>query len=189
VRSPVADVLADLAEAFDALALRWYLFGAQASIVYGVARLTSDIDVTVFAPPTQPTRAWLPGVERRGFRSRFDDPAFADQSRVLPLIHQATEIPVDVVLAGPGLEDEFLTRAVRLSIDGVDVPVIAVSDLVVLKILAGRPQDIKDVVMLLHVQGPHVERAHVQRLLRLLEEALGQSDLVPAFERACHDAR
>ena len=42
--------------------------------------------------------------------------------------------------------------------------------------------------MLLRVQGPRVDRAHVQRLLRLLGEALGQSDLEPAFERACIDA-
>lgn len=68
------------------------------------------------------------------------------------------------MLAGPGLEDEFLARAVRLSIDGVEIPVIEVSDLIVLKILAGRPKDIEDVVMLLSVQGPRVDRAHVQRL-------------------------
>ena len=188
MRSPVADLLADLAAAFEGLGLSWYLFGAQAAIVYGVARLTADVDVTVFAPAGQPTRNWLPVVERRGFRSRFDDSGFAEVSRVLPLIHNATDLPVDLVLAGPGLEDEFLARVVRLSIDGVEIPVIEVSDLIVLKILAGRPKDIEDVVMLLRVQGPRVDRAHVQRLLRLLGEAVGQSDLEPAFERACIDA-
>jgi hypothetical protein len=32
VRSPVADLLADLSRAFTALDIRWYLFGAQAAI-------------------------------------------------------------------------------------------------------------------------------------------------------------
>ena len=188
MRSPVADLLADLAAAFEAVDLSWYLFGAQAAIVYGVARLTADVDVTVFAPAGQPTRAWLTVVEQRGFHSRFDDTAFVEVSRVLPLIHDATDLPVDLVLAGPGLEDDFLARAVRLSIDGVEIPVIEVSDLIVLKILAGRPKDFEDVVMLLRVQGPRVDRVHVQKLLRLLGEALGQSDLEPAFKRACVDA-
>lgn len=46
MRSPIADLLAALASAFDTLGMSWYLFGAQAAIVYGVARLTADVDVT-----------------------------------------------------------------------------------------------------------------------------------------------
>ena len=184
VPSPVADLLGDLAAAFDALAMPWYVFGAQAAIVYGVARLTADVDVTVRAPAGVPTGTWLAVVEQHGFSRRFTDPAFIEQSRVVPLVHGATGLPVDVVLAGPGLEDEFLARAVYLSVDSVRVPVVEVSDLVILKVLAGRPKDLEDVVVLLRVQGPQVDGARVRHILRMLEEALGQSDLVAAFERA-----
>ena len=48
VRSPVGDLFADLGRAFEALDISWYLFGAQAAIVYGVAPQTAD--VTVRAP-------------------------------------------------------------------------------------------------------------------------------------------
>jgi len=57
---------------------------------------------------------------------------------VLPLVHQATGLPLDIVLAGPGLEDEFLARAVLHQVD--DVEVVEVSVLVILKVLAGRPR-------------------------------------------------
>ena len=53
MRSPVADLLADLSHALEGLGVRWYLFGAQAAIVHGAARLTADVDVTV--QRTQPT--------------------------------------------------------------------------------------------------------------------------------------
>ena len=43
----VADLLVDLQGAFDAIGVRWFLFGAQAAILYGVARLSADVDVTV----------------------------------------------------------------------------------------------------------------------------------------------
>ncbi len=89
----------------------------------------------------------------------------------------------DLVLAGPGLEEEFLARAETHRIDGVDVSVIAVSDLMVLKVLAGRAKDLEDVAMLLQAQGSAVDRAHVRRVLGLLEEALGQSDLLATFEQ------
>ncbi|HYU15469.1 MAG TPA: hypothetical protein VEL05_05340, partial [Candidatus Acidoferrum sp.] len=46
-RSPLSELLAELSQALDSLRVRWYLFGAQAAILYGVSRLTADIDVTV----------------------------------------------------------------------------------------------------------------------------------------------
>jgi len=183
VRSPVADLLADLAAAFDALGIQWYLFGAQAAIVYGVARLTADVDVTVRPPAHRPIAEWIPTLQEHRFRQRFTDPAFLAQTRVLPLVHGPTGLPVDLVLAGPGLEEEFLSRARRHSVDGVDVPVVDVSDLIILKVLAARPKDLDDVVTLLRVQGERIDDARVRQVLTLLEDALGQSDLVPEFER------
>jgi len=182
VRSPVAELLADLGRAFDALGISWYLFGAQAAIVYGVARLTADVDVTIRAP-SSPTADWLSVLGRNGFKPRFTDPDFIEQTRVVPVVHTATALPVDLVLAGPGLEEEFLGRAVVRSVDGVPVPVVEVSDLVVLKILANRPKDLADVVMLMRVQGDAVDRGRVRAVLSMLESALGQSDLLVAFER------
>ena len=44
---PFAELLAELQRAFARLGVRWFLFGAQAAILYGVARLSADIDVTV----------------------------------------------------------------------------------------------------------------------------------------------
>lgn len=184
MRSPIADLLTDLSRALRQLGMPWYLFGAQASIVYGVARLTADVDVTVRAPSAPPVREWLPVIEQHGFRRRFDDPAFIEHSRVIPLVHETTGLPVDLVLAGPGLEDELLARAVTHSIGDVDVPVVEVSDLVILKVLAGRPKDIEDVLTLLRVQGPRIDVQRVRHVLALLEEALGQSDLLATFEQA-----
>lgn len=182
MRSPVADLLADLSAGFAAAGIRWYLFGAQAAIVYGVARLTADVDVTAHAPAV--TAAWLPIVETHGFDSRFTDPQFIAQTRVVPLVHRRTGLPVDIVLAGPGLEQDFLGRATTRRIDDILVPVIDVSDLVILKILAARPKDLDDVTALLRIQRHTIEAARVRSVLAMLEAALGQSDLIAAFEAA-----
>ena len=189
MRSPVADLLADLSRAFTALDIQWYLFGAQAAIVYGVARLTGDVDVTVRAPAGMPAAEWIAAVESHGFERRFTDPRFVEQSRVIPLVHTASGLPVDLVLAGPGLEEEFFERAVARNVDDVTVPVIDISDLIVLKILAARPKDAEDVVTLLHTQTGTVDEGRVRRLLGLLEGALGQSDLLPAFDEALRRSR
>jgi hypothetical protein len=184
VRSPVAELLADLSRSFEAGGIRWYLFGAQAAIVYGVARLTADVDVTAKAPADRPVSEWLAAIERCGFERRFTDARFVQQARVIPLVHRATGLPVDIVLAGPGLEEEFLDRAEIRSIDDVPVPVVEVSDLVILKVLAARPKDADDLAALLAIQGERIDNSRVRHVLAMLEAALGQSDLLPAFETA-----
>ncbi len=188
MRSPVADLLADLGSAFAATGLRWYLFGAQAAIAYGSARLTADVDVTI-EPPPGPTDAWLTAVEQHGFRRRVADAAFIAQTRVVPVVHLATSLPVDIVLAGPGLEHEFLARAATLSIDGVAVPVVDLADLVIMKILAGRAKDLDDVVALLGLHRDGLDQARVRTVLKMLEQALGQSDLLTALDRCQSRAR
>jgi hypothetical protein len=98
-------------------------------------------------------------------------------------------MPVDVVLAGPGIEAEFLDGAVERTVEGVTVPVARAEDLVVMKILAGRPTDLEDVVAVLAANEGHFDEARSRNLLSLLEEALDQSDLLPSFENALRRSR
>jgi hypothetical protein len=113
-----------------------------------------------------------------GFRPSGDDPAFVRRTRVLPFIHRGTGMPLDVVLAGSGLEDEFLERARAAEIGGTTVPLIAPEDLVIAKVLAGRPKDIEDARNLWHVRGRELDADRIRATLQLLEEALSQSDLL-----------
>ena len=189
MRSPVADLLADLAAALAVVNVEWFLFGAQAAIAYGVARLTADVDVTARVPARLPNTVWVDAVQQHGFQPRFDDPAIIEEGRVLPFVHRATGLPVDVVLAGPGLEDEFFARAAVHDFDGVAVPIVDVSDLVVMKVLADRPKDIEDVIALLTIQEAAIDLTRVRHTLQMLESALGQSDLIPALDQALAHAR
>ena len=181
MRSPIAELLADLGRAFAAAGIDWYLFGAQAAICYGVARLTADVDVTARVPPTVDA-GWIEIIESHGFTRRFTDAGFTRRSRVIPIVHHATGLPVDIVLAGPGLEEQFLARAAMQRIDDVEVPVIDISDLVVLKVLAGRPKDVEDLAVLIRLNEASIDHARVRAVLRDLENALGQSDLLRTFE-------
>lgn len=181
------DLLKALAAVLDRWG-RWYLFGAQAVVAYGVPRFSADVDVTVKLEPEDPER-FIRDMEAGGFQLRVDDPDFVRRTRVMPFVHAATSMPLDVVLAGSGLEDEFLARAAATDIAGISVPLIHLDDLLVAKILAGRPKDIEDARTLWRLHEPRVDRRRIRRLLRLLEEALGQSDLLSAFEAVAAESR
>ena len=160
---------------------RWYVFGAQAVTAYGVPRLSADVDVTVKIVPDDPDR-FVRDMEAAGFALRVDDPDFVRRTRVMPFVHTATAMPLDVVLAGSGLEDEFLDRARATDVGGTTVPLIDLQDLMVAKILAGRPKDLEDAQSLWRVHGPGLDDSRIRGMLGSLEEALGQSDLVSGFQ-------
>lgn len=181
MQSADAEVYAALARALAPLGVRWYLFGAQAAILYGAARFTEDIDITVELGNIQ-TSVLVLALEKVGFASRLRDERFVEQTRVVPLVYEATNTPVDIVLAGPGIEELFFDGARQIDVDGELVPVASPEDLVVMKVLAGRAKDLEDVVAVLAAQEQFDEK-RTRSLIELLERALDQSDLMPAFER------
>jgi hypothetical protein len=92
--------------------LRWYLFGAQAAIIWGSPRLSADVDVTAAIEP-ETLAEYIDAMSSHGFELAIDDSEFVARTRVLPFVHRPSGMPLDVVLAGPGLKEEFLSRAIR----------------------------------------------------------------------------
>lgn len=184
----VAAFLAACAAGFADLGVRWYLFGAQAAFFYGASRLTVDVDITVALEGCS-LREISAALSRHDVRPRIDDDDFIERTRVLPVIHTPSRIAGDIVLAGPGLEEGFMARAQVRDVLGVRVPVAAAEDLVVMKVLAGRAKDIEDVKSVVAAQGVSLDLGEIRETLRLVEEALGQSDLLPVFEKIVAGAR
>lgn len=177
-----SELLIDLAAALDGLRIPWYVFGAQAALVWGRPRLTTDVDATVKLGSIR-TDEVVGALATRGFSLGIEaDQDFIRRTRVLPLRHDRSGLSLDLVLAGPGLEDLFLERAVAVEISGTPIPFISPEDLVVTKVLAGRAKDIEDVRGVLAERGASLNAGQVRDTLALLEDALGQSDLRPLFE-------
>lgn len=188
MHSRFAELLAALAPVLQQLGVGWYLFGAQAAILYGAERLTADVDVTVQLEGRS-TKELIHALTGAGFRMRVEGDDFVERTRVIPVVHTPTGIALDLVLAGPGIEELFLQRAELRDYRGVQVPVACAEDIIVMKILAGRPKDFEDVVAVLRARAGDLNIDLVRSTLSLLEQALDQSDLMPEFERALGRAR
>lgn len=181
--TPPAELLRALSVALAELNVGWYVFGAQAVLYWGRPRFTEDIDVTALLGDVE-TPFLVARLQGAGFDLRVEGtPAFVAQTRVLPLLHTPTGWPLDLVLGGPGLEEDFLRRSTPVEVGpGVTVRMIAAEDLIVTKVLAGRPKDLDDVHGILAAQGASLDTNAVRATLTMLEDALGVSDLLPVFE-------
>ena len=160
----------------------WYIFGAQAVVIWGQPRQTADVDVTIRLRPEDALPFWRE-MEAAGFKLRVSEPEdFIARTRVMPFIHLETGMPLDVVLAGPGLENIFLQRVVRIREAGLELPVASAEDIVIMKVLAGRPKDIGDVRSILQQRIETLDFAYIREMLAMLEGALDQSDLLRSLE-------
>ena len=61
----------------------------------------------------------------------------------------AGDSPIDIVVGRAGWQDAAIGRATVRTIEGVAVPVVTATDLILLKLYAGGPQDAWDVEQLL----------------------------------------
>jgi|GEM_PF-797929 len=177
----VSLALEAVARAAKRLKVPWYLFGAQAVALYGVPRTTADVDVTLLW--TSEVGAVLEALRRSGIETLVEDMAFIERARVIPAHHPASGWRVDIVLGGAGLEQQIAAEAVEMRVEKLKVPVLRLEHLLVLKVLAQRPQDLADVARLLEIRGDVVRFDEVMELLSALEAGLGESGLLDTFER------
>jgi len=127
-----------------------------------------------------------------GFVRRKGIPGIADliaHHRILPLTHERSGLPLDVVRAGPGLEEQMLARAIRRRVGRRSIPFVDTNDLLVLKVLAARPKDLEDVRALLRGGSTEIDLATTRARLRELGQLLDDSTLIEIFEDQVKAAR
>ena len=149
--------LADAAQVLETRGIRFALIGGLAVSLRGQPRMTVDVDLVILADIDQalrlaqelsstPFEPLFPGVEE-----------VVARSFILPLRHRATGIRVDVAIGMSGFEQQAVSRATTVTIGDVRVPVVAVEDLLVMKALAGRPQDDQDIRGLVAAQRDAID--------------------------------
>ena len=185
-RPAAVELLATLSAVLARAGARWYVCGAQAVCVYGRPRMTADVDVTV--ETFDPLRL-MRDLVKSGFRSAIRGVKdVLDAASVIPLVHEDTKLPLDLAIAGHGIERDFLARAKLVDVGGIKVPVIAAGDLVVAKMIAGRSKDLEDVQgILVGIRAPELARA--AKLLAEVQAALERKDLVPALDKLTAEVR
>lgn len=179
---PLHKVLSDFASVMRQWGRRWYLFGAQAVVFWGQVRNTEDIDVTAEVDIDEAPEL-VEAMKAAGFEPRIVEwHQLARESRTLLFTHVQADAPLDVVLAGPGLEEDFLDRAVERDLLDYKLPVISAEDLVASKIVAGRAKDLEDAYSILRKQEDHLNLDRVRSTLSWLQTMLRREDLEPALD-------
>lgn len=174
MHEPLQQTLVDAVKFLDAERVPYALIGGLAVSLRGQPRMTADVDLVILADVPR-SLALARGLEGTDFRPLFDDVAqVVQKSFILPLRHRTTNVKVDLALGLSGFEQQIMSRAERLSLAGTEIAVATAEDLLIMKILAGRPQDEQDIQGLMIAQGKKLDWKYCTDLAAKLGEALGQ---------------
>jgi hypothetical protein len=144
--------------ALNAGDVRYIVVGGVATVLHGYARLTADIDLIVDLEPAEAKKA-IAVLVGLGFRPRppVDALAFADPTvraawirdkgmKVFSMWDPAKPMrEVDLFVEHPLPFEEMYARSQVVSLSTTTVRVAAIADLITLKRLAGRPEDLQDI--------------------------------------------
>jgi hypothetical protein len=154
------------------------VIGGQAVLLYGEPRLTKDIDITlgVGLERLSEIRAIVDRLRLEYVTDNVDD--FAKETMVLPVIDRKSGIRVDLIFSFSPYERQAIERAREISFGRTKVRFADLEDVVIHKVIAGRPRDIEDVLSIL-AKNPSFDPHYIEKWLgefdAALETGYGQS--------------
>lgn len=151
-------VFEPIVEALNRNNVRYVIVGGLAVVLHGHARLTADLDLAVDLSPAQAKNA-IDTLVEMGFRPRapVDPSGFADpDTRARWMAEQGMQVfsmsdpanpmrSVDLFVDNPIDFDELWTRSELVPLVETAARVASIPDLIRLKRLAGRPEDLSDI--------------------------------------------
>ena len=146
----VTETLHEVVELLDRLSIEYAIMGGFAVRAHGVPRPTYDVDLALELPQDSLNRLFQ---ELRDYD--FEVPevyetGWVDQLKGMPLLKvrrylEGEALDVDLFLAESGFLAEAMKRRRRVDAEGRMLWVITPEDVVLLKLLAGRPRDRGDI--------------------------------------------
>jgi predicted nucleotidyltransferase len=167
-------ILTRLAKELADRSIPYMVIGGQAVLLYGEPRLTKDIDVTL-GLGVDGFQTIRKVAKALAFAMMVENPEdFVRRTMVLPVLDEESGIRIDFIFSFSEYEKQAIERAVSVPMKGASVCFASLEDVLIHKIVAGRPRDIEDVTSIL-LKNPDYDRAYIDKWLREFDASLGEA--------------
>ena len=179
----IVEAACEILDWLDTAGWRACVIGGLAVQRWGEPRLTQDVDLTVLVGLGDEAR-FVDSVLSRFPGRRPDVRRFALTYRVI-LVRASAGVPLDIALGSTQFEIESVDRSSSWEIEpGRVIRTCSAEDLLVHKLIAGRPRDVADVegIVVRQFGRLHVDR--VRRVVAAFAELKEDAELGRSFENA-----
>jgi len=168
--------LGDLVKWLEVEHVPYTVIGGLAVSLVSQPRPTVDVDLVVWLD-SERWSAFLDSAEQYGMEARTADAlAFARKRRVLLIQHKDSGIGIDISFGALPFELEMIDRSERVACGNVILPVATAEDVIIMKIIAHREQDMRDVENIMRVH-PHLDFERVKYWVHQFAEVLEMPEL------------
>lgn len=178
------ELLKKISLTLDKNAIPYMVIGGQAVLLYGEPRLTRDIDITLGASLDRLEEV-VALTRSIGLKSLVEPDSFTRKTMVLPSQDLDNGIRVDFIFSDYPYEQQAINRARKVKIDDVEVSFATVEDLIIHKIIAGRPRDMEDVKNVV-IKHESFDKAYIAKWLSDFSDHLGEPFL-DRFNSLCKE--
>jgi predicted nucleotidyltransferase len=174
--------LLDVIDVLNVLRVPYAVIGAFAASFYGVVRASLDADVLIALQPGQPdVNRLMDELRTRGLRCAYQQGDARDPVGAVLRVEDTFDNRVDLLMKIHGVTEAAFSRTIDAEFMNARVRVIGLEDLIAMKIFAGSPKDVHDVVGMLRVSSERVRLP----LLKELVQRYG-SEAVSKLESLLH---
>lgn len=153
------------------------LIGGLAASIRGRMRATEDVDIVVHCTVNDAI-SLLAKLGGSLFEPLFPEvESVVRQSQILPILHSETGVVVDLAIGTSGFEKQVVSRATPVLISTQSSQVATAEDLILMKAIAGRPQDEQDILGIIITNKNDLDWDYCESTSRQLQDAIGM-DLV-----------
>jgi len=154
--------------------ISYAIIGAFAASFYGVVRASLDADLVISLRQKEALVEQLRlEFEGGGFQVEYQQGDSEDPIKAVMNVRDAFQNRVDLLLGIRGMSEEVFDRVEVATFMDTRIKIVGLEDFIAMKIFAGSPKDIADIVGVLEVSGEKVKTP----LLREIVSIYGSAEL------------
>jgi predicted nucleotidyltransferase len=177
----IEELLKNIAQCLDDNKIPYMIIGGQAVLLYGIPRLTRDIDITL-GVDTDKFSLIENICSKLNLRIIPETPGdFARETKVLPTEETKSSIRVDFIFSFTMYESQAINRTKNVPMSGYPLKFASCEDVIIHKMIAGRAIDSEDVKNMLIKNKDSIDIEYIRRWLLEFSELPEQEGILERF--------